>query len=40
MRECSSRNTVQFLEEIDRNPESQLRKSLQKDVIDKYLAYC
>ena len=24
MRKCSSRNTVQFLYEIDRNPESQL----------------
>ena len=44
MRECSSRNTVQFLDEIDRNHESQLRKSLgkrikKKDFIDKYLAY-
>ena len=28
MRECSSRNTVQFLDEIDRNHESQLRKLL------------
>ena len=28
MRKSSSRNTVQFLDEIDRNPESQLRKLL------------
>ena len=28
MRECSSRNTVQILGEIDRNHESQLRKLL------------
>ena len=28
MRECSSRITVQFLNEIDRNHESQLRKLL------------
>ena len=39
MRECSSGNTVQFLIEIDRNPESQFSKSL-KNVFDKYLAYC
>ena len=30
MRECSSRNTVQFLDEIDHSHESQLRKSLGK----------
>ena len=28
MRECSSRITVQFLNEIDRNHESQIRKLL------------
>ena len=28
MRECSSRNTVQFLDEMDRNHESQFRKRL------------
>ena len=41
MRECSSRNTVQFLNEIDRNHEFQLRKllgNLRKDSIDEYLA--
>ena len=38
MRECSSRNTVQFLIEIDCNLESQLRKSL-KNLFDKYSAY-
>ena len=42
IRECSSRNTVQFLDEIDRNHESQLRKSLGKNkttFIDEYSAY-
>ena len=39
MGKCSSRNTVQFLGEIDRNHESQLRKSLEENFIDKYLAY-
>ena len=28
MKECSSRNTVQFLDEVDCNHESQLRKLL------------
>ena len=39
MRKCSSRSTVQFLNEIDRSPESQLEKSLKKNCIDKYLSY-
>ena len=42
MRECSSRNTVQFLDEIDRNHESQLRKllkNLREQSIAEYLAY-
>ena len=35
MRECSSRITVQFLDEIDRNHESQLRKFLKnfRDIV-------
>ena len=33
MRECSSRNTVQFLDEIDHNHESQLRKSLEEILL-------
>ena len=40
MRECSSRITVQFLNEIDRNHESQLRKllrNLRKYFIAEYL---
>ena len=36
MRECSSRNTVQFLYEIDRNHESQLRKFIE-NFIDNLL---
>ena len=36
MKECSSRNTVQFLDEIDRNHESQLSKLLKENVIDNY----
>ena len=36
MRECSSRITVQFLDEIDRNHESQLRKFL-KNLRDMLL---
>ena len=42
MRECSSRNTVQFLYEIDRNHESQLRellKNLRVSSIVEYLVY-
>ena len=31
MRECSSRNIVQFLYEIDHNPESQLREFLKNN---------
>ena len=33
MKKCSSRNTVQFLNEIDRNHESQPRKSLKKILL-------
>ena len=36
MRECSSRNTVQFLDEIDHNHETQLRKLL-KILIGRYI---
>ena len=36
MRECSSRITVQFLDEIDHNHESQLRKLL-KNLRDNLL---
>ena len=42
MRECSSRNTVQFLDEIDHNHESQLRKllrNLREHYIPEYLAF-
>ena len=42
MRECSSRITVQFLDEIDRNHESQLRKllkNLREHSIAEYLAF-
>ena len=35
MRECSSRITVQFLDEIDHNHDSQLRKLL-KDLREDY----
>ena len=33
MRECSSRNTGQFLDEIDRKHESQLRKSVEEILL-------
>ena len=34
MRECSSRNTVQFLNETDRNHECQLRNHWEKLFIN------